>query len=117
MCHRDDDFSLACPSSRYRMALGTSLSGYVLSMTGVTFPASMSSLRMIMSSWFSGRDERAQLLAHERGQHERADLTIGAPEPPSIRLASGDDEGPLGGEGAPEASTTTEFPPMSRIRS
>ncbi len=35
------------------MALGTSLSGYVRSMTGVIFPDSMSSVRTIRSSWFS----------------------------------------------------------------
>ena len=43
------------------------------------------------------RDERAQLLAHERGQHERPDLAIGASEPPSSPFASGDDESSLGG--------------------
>ena len=43
-------FPRACPSSRYRMASGTSASGYVLSMTGVIFPDSMSSLRTIRSS-------------------------------------------------------------------
>jgi hypothetical protein len=48
-------------------------------------------------------DERPQLLAHERRQHERAELAIGAPEPPSTGLASDDDEGPPGSEGAPEA--------------
>src|SRR5215204_1534711 len=46
-------FPRACPPSRYRMASGASSSGYVLSMTGVTFPDSMSSLRTIRSSWFS----------------------------------------------------------------
>jgi Domain of unknown function DUF488 len=35
------------------MASGVSASGYVLSMTGVTFPDSMSSLRASRSSWFS----------------------------------------------------------------
>src|SRR5918994_3205733 len=35
------------------MASGTSLSGYVLSMTGATLPDSMRSLRAIRSSWFS----------------------------------------------------------------
>src|SRR3954452_19373510 len=29
-------------------------------------------------------DECAELLADERGQHERADLTVGAAEPPSV---------------------------------
>lgn len=38
------------------------------------------------------RDERDQLLAHERGQQERADLAICASEPSSIGLASDDDE-------------------------
>ena len=33
------------------MASGTSLSGYVLSLTGVNFPDSMSSLRTINCSW------------------------------------------------------------------
>src|SRR5712691_5504114 len=37
-------FPLACPSSRYRIASGTSLNGYVLSITGTTLPASRSSL-------------------------------------------------------------------------
>src|SRR5918995_2094978 len=49
------------------------------------------------------RDERPQLLAHERGQHERAELAICASEPPSSPFASSDDEGPFGGESAPEA--------------
>lgn len=38
-------FPFRCPFSRYRMASGTSLSEYVLSITGVTFPASMSSVK------------------------------------------------------------------------
>src|SRR5919112_599210 len=46
-------FPRACPSSRYRMASGTSASGYVLSITGVIFPDSVSSLRTRRSSWFS----------------------------------------------------------------
>src|SRR5215208_1000188 len=48
-------------------------------------------------------NECAQLLAHERGQHERADLAIGASEPPSSPFASNDDESSPGAEGAPEA--------------
>src|SRR5215208_2491450 len=48
-------------------------------------------------------NECAQLLSHERGQHERADLAIGTSEPPSSPFASNDDEGPPGGEGAPQA--------------
>src|SRR5215208_926027 len=54
-------FPRACPSSRYRMASGTWLSGYVLSMTGVIFP----------DSWL----EPAHILAdclHDPG-HVRAD--------------------------------------------
>src|SRR5215211_3670009 len=47
-------------------------------------------------------DERAKLLAHERGQHERPELAICASEPPSSPFASNDDEGPPGGEGAPQ---------------
>src|SRR3712207_1875400 len=35
-------------------------------------------------------DERPQLLANERGQHERAELAIGASEPPSSPFTSGD---------------------------
>ena len=35
--------ALPWPSTRYRMASGTSLNGKVMSMTGVTLPASMSS--------------------------------------------------------------------------
>ena len=61
-------------------------------------------------------DERAKLLAHERGQHERAELAIGASEPPSARFASDDDEGPLGAR-ARRRRANDEFPPMSRIRS
>src|SRR5918994_3321303 len=45
-------FPLACPSSRYRMASGTSLSEYVLSITGVILPASMSSFRDCRSFLF-----------------------------------------------------------------
>src|SRR5215208_5301744 len=48
-------------------------------------------------------NECAQLLAHERGQHERADLAIGTSEPPSSPFASNDDEGPPRSEGPPEA--------------
>src|SRR6266511_839772 len=48
------------------------------------------------------RDERAQPLAHERGQHERPELAIDASEPSSAPFASDDDEGPPGGEGSPE---------------
>ncbi len=35
------------------MASGIPLNGYVLSMSGVTFPDSISSLRTIVSLWFS----------------------------------------------------------------
>src|SRR3712207_5803768 len=45
-------FPRACPSSRYRMASGTSASGYVLSMTGASLPVSMSCLRNCRSSLF-----------------------------------------------------------------
>ena len=47
-------------------------------------------------------DECAELLADERGQQERADLTIDATEPASIGLASDDDEPPPASERAPE---------------
>src|SRR5919198_3823393 len=47
-------------------------------------------------------DEGAELLADERGQQERADLTIDATEPASIGLASDDDEPPPASERAPE---------------
>ena len=47
--------------------------------------------------------ERAQLLAHERGHHERPEQTSDDSEPPSSLFASDEDEGPLGGEGASEA--------------
>src|SRR5918995_1757273 len=43
------------------------------------------------------RDERDQLLAHDPGQQESADLAICASEPPSFTFASGDDEGSIGG--------------------
>ena len=42
-------FPRACPCVRYRMAWGTSASGYVRSMTGAIFPDSMSSVRTIRS--------------------------------------------------------------------
>src|SRR5215210_9555553 len=45
-------FPRGCPSSRYRMASGTSASGYVLSMTGASLPVSMSCLRNCRSSLF-----------------------------------------------------------------
>ena len=45
-------FPRACSSSRYRKASEVSLSGYVLSMTGVTWPDSMSSFRTTRSSLF-----------------------------------------------------------------
>src|SRR5215208_535396 len=48
-------------------------------------------------------DERAQLLTHERRQHHRPELAIGAPEPPSSPFASNDDEGPPGRKSAPKA--------------
>jgi hypothetical protein len=49
------------------------------------------------------RDERRQLVAREPAEHERPELAIGAPDPPSAGPASDDDEGPPWGEGAPEA--------------
>src|SRR5215217_5417359 len=48
-------------------------------------------------------DERAQLLAHERREHHRPELAIGASEPPSSPFTANDNEGPPGGEGAPKA--------------
>src|SRR5919202_4958151 len=48
-------------------------------------------------------DECAQLLAHQRGQHHRPELAIGASEPTSSPFTSNDDESSLGSEGAPEA--------------
>jgi hypothetical protein len=47
-------------------------------------------------------DECAQLLADEQRQHERREPTVDAAEPPSIGLASDDDEPPPRGERAPE---------------
>src|SRR4051794_30640653 len=46
--------------------------------------------------------ECAELLADERGEQERADLTVDAAEPASIGLAADDDEPPPASEGAPE---------------
>src|SRR4051812_19115703 len=46
--------------------------------------------------------ECAELLADERGEQERADLTIDAAEPASIGLASDDDEPSPASERAPE---------------
>jgi hypothetical protein len=45
-------FPRACPSSRYRMASGTSLSGYVLSMIGVISPPSRRSFTKTRSFLF-----------------------------------------------------------------
>ena len=85
------------------MAWGTSLSGYVLSMSGCDLPGFDELLQDHQILVVLLVDERAQLLAHERGQQERADLAIGASEPPSSPFASDDDEGPPGGKGAPKA--------------
>ena len=98
------------------MASGTSASGYVLSMMGVTLPASMSSPQDEQVLVVLLVDERAQLLTHERGQHHRPELAIGAPEPPSSAFASNDDEGPREAR-ARLRRVNEEFPPMSRIRS
>ena len=44
-------FPRARPSVRYLIALGTSLSGYVLSTTGLTLPASIRSFRNSQERW------------------------------------------------------------------
>ena len=48
------------------------------------------------------RHEHAQLLAHEWGQQLRPDVAVESAEPPSIGLASDDDEPPARGEGSTE---------------
>src|SRR4029453_14040885 len=48
------------------------------------------------------RDERAQLLAHERRQHLRPELAVDASDPPPAPLDSHEDESSAGGEGPAE---------------
>src|SRR5829696_175630 len=48
------------------------------------------------------RDERAQLLADERGQQLGPDLAAAAAEQPSVGLAADDDQPSPWGEGTPE---------------
>ena len=57
------------------MASGISLSGYVVSMTGVIFPDSMSSLRTINCSWSLSRLE----LTNAVGIHQPVENPLGAP--------------------------------------
>jgi len=45
-------FPRACPASRYRIASAVSLSGYHLSITGTTLPASNNAFRKVKSFWF-----------------------------------------------------------------
>ena len=85
------------------MACGAWASGYVRSMTGVTFPASMSSVRTSRSSWFSLEMNVVSFWPTNGDSTQRTELAIGAAEPPAAGLAPGDDERPLRGEGAPEA--------------
>jgi len=47
-------------------------------------------------------DERVQLLADERGEHECPELTVHASEPSAARLGPDDDQRPPGSEDAPE---------------
>ena len=56
-----------------------------------------------MSSWFSLVTNVPSFWPTNGDSMHRPELAIGASEPPSSPFASGDDEGPLGGEGAPEA--------------
>jgi hypothetical protein len=51
-------------------------------MAGVTLPASMSSLRTIRSLWLGEQMNAPSRWPHERRQHQRADLAIGATEHP-----------------------------------
>src|SRR6266516_6704116 len=44
------------------------------------------------------RNERAQLLAHQRGEQGRTELAVAAAKPASTGLAPDDDEPSLGGE-------------------
>jgi hypothetical protein len=69
-------------------------------MAGASWPESMLSEGKQVFGVLRG-DERAQLLADERGQQERPELTVDAAEPPSIRLTSDDDEPAPGSERAP----------------
>jgi hypothetical protein len=84
------------------MASGTSLSGYVFPITGVTLPASTSSLSTIRSALFGFPMNVPSFCPDERGQHERPELAIDAPEPSSAPFATADHEGPPGGEGSPK---------------
>lgn len=66
--------------------------------------------RMAAAVSLSGKDrsvlrghQRAQLLADERGQHERPESAVETSDPPSARFAADDDERSPGGEGAAEA--------------
>src|SRR6266511_941996 len=83
------------------MASGTSLSEYVLSITGVIVAASTSCFRNCRSALF-GCNDHAQPVAHERRRHERSNRTIHASDPPTTPFAADEHERPTEGEGAPE---------------
>ena len=72
-------------------------------MTGVTLPASMSSLRTTRSSAFSDETNVPSFWPTNGDSSERPELAVEAAEPPSAGLAADDDERPLRGERAPEA--------------
>src|SRR6266540_2284823 len=97
------------------MASGTSLSEYVLSITGVIVAASTSCFRNCRSALF-GCNDHAQPAAHERRRHERSNRTIHASDPPTTPFAADEHERPTQGE-ARLSCDSERFPPMSRIRS
>jgi hypothetical protein len=71
------------------------------------------------------RDERTQLLAHQRGEQEGAELAVATAEPPPAVLAADDDEPAARGEGPAEvgqpsvASDVEDYvvpkPPVSEV--
>jgi hypothetical protein len=70
-------------------------------MTGVTAPDSMSSVRATRS-WAFSEGEHAQCLADDWGQKWGPERSVEAAQPPPARFRPDDDEGPAGGERAPE---------------
>jgi len=56
--------------------------------------------RQVRGVLLSSQD--SQLLAHDRGERNRAELGVEAPQPPPVGLAADDDEPSAGGEGSTE---------------
>ena len=92
----------AFPSWKYRMAAGTSLSGYVRSMAGVTFPDSRSSRRTDKSAAFSLAPRMPSFWLTSGESSNRPQLAVEASQPPSVGLASDDDEPSARSEGPTE---------------